>query len=291
MTIALGDTYKALGKLKDAENIYQKTVDDEPQNLKAIRKLLVFFEEQNQFEKALAQIEKVLRVNQNNTGFILLKTYYQSLLRITPEEDDLAKIKSNDKIAAHWIFDKTKGNLAYALKDFDSSTKYYESAYKKESNEVNVINWSKSVALGGDKNRSVVILEQYLSGLEENEISVSLQVMLAGAYLNSERLVEAVAMYEGVLLQEANNLIALNNLSYLELQRGNVEKSILHAKTALELAEANAGIIDTYAQALVANKQFSLAIEQYDRALEISSNNPEIAKHKAKAIELKAAQE
>ena len=289
--VALGDSYKALGKWQEAEKAYQKLTDNEPKNFKVVHKLLILFEQQNQFEKALTQIEKTLRFNQRNTGFILLKTYYQSLLGITPKASDLEKIKDNDKTANHWIFDKTQGNFAYKQRNFDASTKFYASAFQKQANSTNAINWAKSVALKGNKQEAIQVLETFIAVIDNKEPVTAAKVMLGGAYLNTNKLDKALAIYEFTLKAEPNNVLVLNNLSYITLQQGNAKKSLVYAEKAIALKANDASIIDTYAQALVANKQFTLAIEQYNKALKISDNNAEIAIHKAEALELKAGKE
>jgi len=289
--IALANSYSAKGDWQAAVKIYQKLIDANPKNFKVALKMVTLYEQNNQLDKVLVILEKIIKFDQDNIGLLLLKSYYSSLLLNEPNQSDLNKIKNSSEIKNHWLLDKTLGNFAFNVKDFDSSAKYYESAYKKEANEINVINWSKSAALNGNKKQAIVILEQHLAALDEGIVEISVQVMLGGAYLNNNRLTDAVNMYESILLQEPNNLVSLNNLSYLELQKGNAKASLTYAKRAIDLAKNNAGIIDTYAQALTANKQFTLAIEQYDKALNISGNNTEIAKHKAKALELKASTE
>lgn len=285
--VALGDSYKALGKWQDAEKSYKKAVESAPKNLKAINKLLALFEQLKQFDKALAQIESTLLFNQDNIGFVLLKTYYQSLLRINPNASDLTKIKENTKTVNHWVFDKTQGNLAYNQQDFDAATQFYASAYKKQANSLNAINWSKSVALKGNKNEAIKILEMFITSLNGKKPAVAVKIMLAGAYLNINKLDKASTVYKEVVKVVPKNIIVLNNLSYITLQNKQMKESLKYAEQLIKLVDNNATIIDTYAQALAANKQYDKALEQYNKALKISGNNAEIEAHKAETLKLK----
>ena len=74
--------------------------------------------------------------------------------------------------------------------------------------------------------------------------------------------------------------------SKLYLKAGNKEKALNYAEKAVLLADQNPQIIDTYAQALAATQQFTLAIEQYDKALVIDSSNVELSINKAEALKL-----
>jgi len=286
--IAFGDSYQALGEWQEAEKSYKKVVENEPNNLKAINKLLTLFEQLKQFDKALAQVEKSSRFNKDNIGFVLLKIYYQSLLHITPENQDLAQIKSDNKMSNHWLFDKTQGNLAYNKKDFNSAAQFYASAYKKQNNSLNAINWSKSVALKGHKKEAIQILENFLKSVNDQQPAVVAKIMLAGAYLNINELDKASVIYKEVVKVVPKNIIVLNNLSYIALQSKQVKESLEYAEQLIKLVDNNAAIIDTYAQALAANKQYDKAVEQYDKALKLSNNNAEIAAHKAEILKLKA---
>ena len=284
--VVLGDSYREKGDLPAAIAEYQSFVDVNPRSLGVIKKLLITFEQAGEFDKALLQVEENLKNNQDNAGLLLLKVYYQSLLSMKVSLTDIAKIKASENTANHWLLDKTLGNLAYNEKNFNDSVTFYASAYSKAVNNVNLINWSKSVALSGNKNQAITILEEHIKNLPEDQSTIAIKTMLAGAYLSNGNTTKATAEYENILNIDADHVIALNNLSALELSRGNKEKALNYAEKAVLLADQNPQIIDTYAQALAATQQFTLAIEQYDKALVIDSSNVELSINKAEALKL-----
>jgi len=284
--VVLGDSYREKGDLPAAIAEYQSFVDVNPRSLGVIKKLLITFEQAGEFDKALLQVEENLKNNQDNAGLLLLKVYYQSLLSMKVSLTDIAKIKASENTANHWLLDKTLGNLAYNEKNFNDSVTFYASAYSKAVNNVNLINWSKSVALSGNKNQAITILEEHIKNLPEDQSTIAIKTMLAGAYLSNGNTTKATAEYENILNVDADHVIALNNLSALELSRGNKEKALNYAEKAVLLADQNPQIIDTYAQALAATQQFTLAIEQYDKALVIDSSNVELSINKAEALKL-----
>jgi len=282
--IALGDSYKIQGDWQAAITEYQKFINANPKSLVIAYKLITLFEQTNKLDKAIVQLDKMIVEYQDNVSLLLLKLYYQSMLKIEPNQTDLVKIKVSKATANHWLLDKTLANIAFSKQDFSTSTSFYGNAYDKKINDVNAMHWSKSVALNGDKKKALEILENHLEGLPKGQVALAVKVMLAGAYINNNNSSKALAMYVSILKEEPENIIALNNLSYLELQEGNVKKSLAYAKQAITLKENNAAIIDTYAQALVANKQLKLAIEQYDKAISIDRTNVEFRINKAEAL-------
>jgi putative PEP-CTERM system TPR-repeat lipoprotein len=284
--VLLGDSYQEQGDLPAAIAEYQRFVDANPKSLGVIKKLLITFEQAGEFEKALQQVQENLDNNKDNAGLLLLKAYYQSILSRKVSLSDIDNLKANKNISNHWLLDKTLGNLAYNKKNFNDSVKFYASAYSKEANSVNLINWSKSVALNGNKQKAVSILESHIKSSPEGQSTINIKAILAGVYLSDGSSSKAIAEYESILKEDANHIISLNNLSNLMLDKGNKEEALRYAEKAASLAEKNPQIIDTYAQALVANKQFILAVEQYDKALVLDSSNVKLSIDKAEALKL-----
>lgn len=283
--IVIGDTYKAQGDWQAAIKAYQKFVSaTNYKDLRATQKLITTLEHTGELNTALLQTDKALEVNQDNVGLLLLKIYYQSILKIEPKQSELAKIKVNKITANHWLLDKALGLIAYNHKNFSASIKHFADAYNKNANGSNAIHWSKSVALNGDKKKSLEILENHLENLAEVHSAITVKLVLAEEYINNSDFSKALVMYENILEADPENIIALNNLSYLELKGGNIKKSLAYAEQAVAIKGNNAAIIDTYAQVLVANKQFKLAIEQYDKVLSLNDTNVEVIINKAEAL-------
>ncbi len=282
--IALGDTYKAQGNWQEAINSYQKFVDANAKDLRATQKLLTMFEQRGQVDKALTQLNKAITYNQDNDGLLLLKLYYQSILKIEPNQADLVKIKASKVTANHSLLDKTLANFASNYKNFDASAKHYASAYEKNTSNSNAVGWSKSVALKGDKKKAVNILEGHIDSLSEDKEAVGVKVVLAEEYINISNTSKAIEMYENILATNPQNVIALNNLSFLLLQEGKDKKSLDYALRAVAIKGNNAAVIDTYAKALVANKQLDLAMKQYDKSISIDNSVIEVHINKAEAL-------
>jgi len=196
----------------------------------------------------------------------------------------LAKVKASKDIANHSFLDKTLAKFASNQKNFDVSAKHYASAYEKNTSNSNAVGWSKSVALNGDKKKAVDILEGHIDSLSEDKAAVGVKVVLAEEYISISNTSKAIEMYENILATNSQNVIALNNLSFLLLQEGKHKKSLAYAKRAIAIKGNNAAVLDTYATALVANKQLELAMKQYDKSISIDSSVIEVHINKAEAL-------
>ena len=71
-------------------------------------------------------------------------------------------------------------------------------------------------------------------------------------------------------------VVALNNLAYLYLQQNKLEDALQYAEKAVKQRPDNAAAVDTYAQVLVAKKDYKKAVQQYDAVVNDDMQNEEI---------------
>ena len=86
----------------------------------------------------------------------------------------------------------------------------------------------------------------------------------------------AVATYEIVLKSFPNNFMVLNNIAYLEMQAGNLDKAAKHGRRAYEIEPNNAATADTYAQILIKQDKLEDAVKAYNRVMSDGVTNEEI---------------
>lgn len=77
----------------------------------------------------------------------------------------------------------------------------------------------------------------------------------------------AMRSYELAIEANAKNYVALNNLAYLNLQQGQLQKAKEYAQKAVEIMPTNPATLDTLAQVYVAEKSYDDALEYYERAV------------------------
>lgn len=283
--LALGDIYKVMGEWDKAIDTYKSYLAQNPQNLAAAHKLFAAHEQLNQIDKSLEYVEKTRSYYPGNKGLLLIKVYYQSILKEAISTADLESLRKSPTIKAHWLFEKTLGNIAYINKDFKQSSLHYGNAYKKEKSVENVLNWVKSEGLNDNINQAIVILENFL---KENQANETVQSFLASAYIKVNEFDKADVLFTKVLNDNAKNVVALNNLALIKLAKMDNKLALTYAEKAVTLVINNAVLLDTYGQTLTANQSYDHAIVIFDKALAYSDldNKAEIMLHKAQALKL-----
>ncbi|MDP5031972.1 XrtA/PEP-CTERM system TPR-repeat protein PrsT [Paraglaciecola sp.] len=86
----------------------------------------------------------------------------------------------------------------------------------------------------------------------------------------------AMRSYELAIQANPKNYVAFNNLAYLNLQQGKLQKAKEYAVKAVELMPANPATLDTLAQVLVAEKNYEEALKYYERAVSDKNVSEEI---------------
>jgi len=81
---------------------------------------------------------------------------------------------------------------------------------------------------------------------------------------------KAINEYELLIAKQPNNVIALNNLSWLYMDKGKFTEALKHSAKAYDLADDIPNVIDTYAQALLKSGQKKEALLKAKAAYTLS---------------------
>jgi len=116
------------------------------------------------------------------------------------------------------------------------------------------------------------LLKQHIDNHPEN---LAAKMLLAERQI-SDDLPAAMEIYEVALQQNPDNYVANNNLAYLYLQKGDIDKAKRFGERAVELEPDNSAALDTLAQIYVAEKNYESALGLYNRAITDAMQNEEI---------------
>lgn len=94
----------------------------------------------------------------------------------------------------------------------------------------------------------------------------------------------AIANYTDLLNITPDNWIVLNNLSYLQMQAGNLVSAEKNAKTAYELDPTNVAVSDTYAQILMLDKRYNEALKVFEKIMSTNIKNEEVLVRHVEAL-------
>ncbi|MGJ8694383.1 MAG: XrtA/PEP-CTERM system TPR-repeat protein PrsT [Thalassotalea sp.] len=279
--VALGDTYAYLKEIDTAVLTYKKVLDKKPNNIAVGQRLLRIYEAGQQYDKALSVVEQLYNHQKNNDSLLLYKVYFQSKVKKIISKIDIQKLKQSKQVSQHWLLNKALGNIHVTNKSFDLAIPEYQAAYNKRSSSMNVIDLAKALVFAGEQSQSTTVLEKHLS---TNPKHSAVKIMLANAYLNENKTVKAIDLYEQLLKERPNNVIVLNNLAYLKLKQNNNVEALLFAEKAAALVPESPAVLDTYGQVLAANRMFTESLTAFDKALLGAKGNVEISINKAKTL-------
>lgn len=124
---------------------------------------------------------------------------------------------------------------------------------------------------GNDQKAEAIKLLEQVAAEEEtnNKINANISLSLANMYL-AEHKDKAVIEYERLINIMPNNIVALNNLSWLYMEEGKFVQSLEYSKLAYDKAPKIPNVVDTYAQALLKSNKKIEALTKAKEAYELS---------------------
>lgn len=151
----------------------------------------------------------------------------------------------------------------------------YEKAFEYEASAKLAKSLYFSRLSEGRQQEAFEPLEKWLSN---NPDDVASARFLANEYLLKGFPLKAIGAYEQLLQYANQDILALNNLALLILEK-DPKRSLDLAIKANDLSANQPKILDTYALALAKNGKTQEAIQTFQKAMQLSPNDPEIAAH------------
>jgi putative PEP-CTERM system TPR-repeat lipoprotein len=266
----LGQSFIKTNQLRPATLHYDAWLAKEPNDKDAIVGKLLLLDSQNKFEEASELTQGYLN-NRDDVQMQLLNTHFL--------------IMQGDYPAAQEVYDALPSNLLVLplakgfLARFQLNNKQPELAlenaliaYNATPNNRNLILMVFTYDTLKKQNKTMELLKQHI---EDQPTDLGARMLLAERQIAGD-LSGAMASYEVAIQQNPNNYIANNNLAFLYLQNGNIDKARGYGEKAVELEPNNYAALDTLAQIYVAEKDYKEAIKLYDRAITDDMQNEEV---------------
>lgn len=234
-----GDTDGLIGALR-------RTVELEPDHLRALQGLVSVYLREDRFDEALQVARRIQeRFPEQPMGFGLEGDVH---LKAGREEAALAA---------------------------------YQRALDLESGGVAVARVAVVQRRAGNREEAEHSLREWL---QDNPADVFVRERLAGYYLQDGDPGAAMEEYKTILEEDRNHLTALNNLANLLKEKGETRDAMDFAKRAFELNPNVPAVVDTYAELLMDNGFGQRAARLLERAVSQAPNNPTIRYQWAKAL-------
>ncbi len=232
-----------------------------PYHLEPVILLADIYAAQKNYAKALKMVNNTFQYHPDNSMLHLVKM--QLLLNTNQIEQAKTVYR---KLAHSEISDTLKqgllGRLLLLEEKYPQAVSKLEGFYKAYPSKQNARYLSLAYLRNKENDKAVKLFENFLT---VNPEDTDIKIDLAGVYLAND-VAKAVEIYGDVIKKQPNNIVVNNNLAWLYLERGDVEKAFSHAKLAYELAPQNVNVIDTYAKVLLKKGNHVDALEHASRA-------------------------
>ena len=145
-------------------------------------------------------------------------------------------------------------------------------AYDANKNTNNLFVYYRALQTSGQGEKGFELLTQHV---KEFDRDVRAKMLLAERQISRNKN-GAISTYESILTDVPTNFVVLNNLAYLYMQEGELDKALNHASKAYEIEPDNVATADTYAQILVRQGKVEDAVKAYNRVMTKEVDNEEI---------------
>lgn len=278
--ILSGNARLRAGQQEKAIEHYKKAIQISPEKTPPYFALAQLYTNLNQFDLALDAVDKVLGLEPDHFGALLIKG--RSALKKGDVSEAQSISKHLYKVAPESSYLKEfEAQIAFSDKQFDKAALLYkETLLTRESSQVNV-QLASSLWQQNKRSEAISTLAGWLDRFPKDVLNTN---VLASYYLADKQVDGAIEQFTNLLVLTPNNAVANNNLSWLLMQRGELTKAEGYAEKALELIPDNPKIIDTLGTILFKKGEFDKAKTLFLNALALDSSNLDIQLHLAQTL-------
>jgi putative PEP-CTERM system TPR-repeat lipoprotein len=175
-----------------------------------------------------------------------------------------------------------EGDILMSQKQFDPAANAYGQAFAtNKQNPTMLMKLLGSLKLAGKVKAAEVLINQWF---KDHPKDSALHMYLAGTYLTLKQNKAAIEQYQLVLLQEPENIAALNNLAW-SYQQEQDPRALETAEKAYRLAPESPPIADTLGWLLVQRGDTKRGIDILQKASTASAGAPDIRYHLVLALQ------
>ncbi len=275
-----------------AEQTLQQIIGQEKQDVNHRLLLAKLVAEQPNKEKdVLKLLDDAIAVDGNNPQIMVFKTAYLVRLQRFSDATELAN-KVDTQFPKLVLGKLLKGDVFLAEKKLDKALEIYQQVYKIQPDDKVLFTLADLMFAQKKAPDAVKLLENALTKTPKNgAVHFKLATLQQELGNNSE----AENHYKAILAEQADNILALNNLALLYAQQNNPQ-AIELAKKAYDKSPDAAAIADTYGYILVKKGKAAEGLKILEKAVIAAPTSNDIQFHladayaennnKAKAIEI-----
>ena len=314
LRLALGNLYLAQRKPAMALKLAGETTPIQPDNANILELHGLAQMQLGQTNPAISAFEKAAKLAPNNPAihFQLAQAYellgnlsranqeLQTTLKINPRHGPArfaqarlltktGKLDAAQKMLAELsatypgdpLIQETRGDLALAQNKPKDAMVFYKAALTKRENNSLTVRLAAAQIHSDDRAGGLNTLQTWLKRYPDDLYTRS---ALADALLAGGQYQEAASHYAKIVQDQPQNVAALNNLAWINLQTGDTNKALTYAQRAHKLAPKQPNVLDTYAMILLHQGNTTAALEKLRAAHELAKGDLTIRLHLAQAL-------
>jgi len=254
---------------KDIYSILDQWHKTNPYHIEPVFLLVNYWTSKNSPDRALSLLAQAVKKHPNNLMIHLVKM--QVLLdsrRVVEAKEQLGllnKFEVNESLLAG-----VEGRVLLLERKFSQAIPKLEKQYQAKPSSNNATYLAFALEGNNQKSEAIKLLEQYSQREEvNNKINPRVSLSLANMYL-AEHQDKAIIEYERLIKVVPNNIVALNNLSWLYMENAKYVQALKYSKQAYELNGKIPNVVDTYAQVLLKSDKKTKALAKAKEAYELS---------------------
>ena len=276
----IGDIYYTQKQWYDAERAYLKWLEMAPTNADAPIRSIHIEQLTNKLGSAINLADKAIAIFPNDVRFPIMKAE----LLLKSDKPDAAQDVMNtldEKVRSTSYPLLIQGSIYIAKKQFNKAIPIIAQRYKVHPGLETAKELSSLYSAVGQQDKAIEFLSEVMDTYPKQ--ARALQILQADieSQVNPQK---AIKLYQTIIAREPNNVIALNNISWVLMDVNQPRQACQYSEKAYNLAKNQPAIMDTHGYCLLKSGHVEQATSLLQQAFHAAENNQEISLHYAESL-------
>lgn len=278
--LGLSAIFETLGDIPGAKKYLETAASLSPQNTFIISRLLGFYQDAHEYDKALALARSLTALTPDDKNAVrrLGVLYYDadSLKLADSIFKSLAKVGDENIINYYYL-----GRIAFEQNNYgDARNDFLKMTVMGDSVVDGWLNLGVVYQMQDSLSLEIATFEEGLKHLRNLDDSIRVMFALAAALQRNTEFDGSVALFEKIIALSPNHAQSLNYLGYMLAEKKiRLDYATDLIKHALEIAPDNGAYIDSYGWVLYQKGDYQNALKELLRACSGSIDDPTILEH------------
>ncbi|MBW8191611.1 PEP-CTERM system TPR-repeat protein PrsT [Neiella marina] len=276
----LGDLLVQTRSFDKAEAAYKPILASQPNKKQTYQRLIAVNELQGNFADAVKYAELAVKQFPQDQSFNLLKAVMLfDNGQINAANTTLQSVA--EPFANHHVATRLRARIAMENKAYSQAAEHWQKYYQAQPSLDSLLNLAKSYELNNERDKASQLLDTELAN---HQVKYPIHLKLAELAMAGGNSGKAIDHYESALAESPDNVIALNNTSWLQIEAKQYPQAEAHALRAYQLSDKNPVVADTYGLSLLRQGKANEALTILEPAYLAQTDNTELALHYAEAL-------